>query len=436
MKHPFRITIYLIILLLNLTIFVKYYCFTNNTINEVKKTDNEPLTEQPKLLEEQKLTKQQEIAKIDEIAQEEDGHEEKLIIKVEQGDTFINLLTDLAIDKKQIYQIMHSLHKVYNVKKLRPNDYVLITIQNTPEYVIQSLIIEPHNANKIEITYKNNHFIARVLQRELVHKTVKISGTIHNNLFSSLVHKGLSATTAMQMIRIYRNNLDLKHDIQPGSQFTTLVNQVFDDKGRLVSSGEVIYTEIITKHTSLKLYRYQFSDGRVGYFNNNGISAQRFYLQMPISNTYISSRFGMRHHPILRRVILHKGVDLAGRYGSPIQAAANGVVEYVGIRSGYGKYIRIRHRNGYATAYGHLSKFGSKTRRGLLVKQGQIIGYVGSTGRATGPHLHYEVIYRGRHIDPLKVHTATNRKLRGKQMRRFQSIVEAANNKVSKEANI
>jgi len=191
--------------------------------------------------------------------------------------------------------------------------------------------------------------------------------------------------------------------------------------GELVHAGQVRYALLELSGKPIRIYHYVPSDGKADFFDPRGESVRKSLLRTPIDGARLSSGFGMRQHPILGYTAMHRGVDFAAPTGTPIQAAGNGTIEMVGTNGGYGNYIRIRHTNAYATAYAHLSGFAKGLRKGNRVSQGQVIGFLGSTGSSTGPHLHYEVLSGGNQINPLSIKVAASRKLEGKELERYRA---------------
>ena len=197
---------------------------------------------------------------------------------------------------------------------------------------------------------------------------------------------------------------------------------LFNDKRRAVSYGKILYTNLFLQKNKLEYYLFKTDENFYEYFNPEGKSVVKALMKTPIDGARLSSSFGMRKHPILGYNKLHKGLDFAAPTGTPIYAAGNGVIEFVGRNGSYGNYIRIRHNNSYKTAYAHLSKFKKKIYKGLRVNQGDIIGYVGSTGRSTGPHLHYEIIYNNEQINPMTMKLPSGKKLVNDELKRFLSL--------------
>jgi murein DD-endopeptidase MepM/ murein hydrolase activator NlpD len=222
------------------------------------------------------------------------------------------------------------------------------------------------------------------------------------------------------LIRIYSYDVDFQRKVQPGDSFEVLFASD-DENANDNSKAEVLYALLTTGGETRKFYRYQTTDDNiVDYYDESGKSAKKFLVRKPVADGTITSGFGGRNHPILGFTKMHTGVDWASSSGTAIFASGNGIIEKAGYEGGYGKYIRIRHANGWETAYGHMSAFARGMEVGKKVRQGQVIGYVGSTGLSTGAHLHYEIIVNGRFVDPMKVKLPRGRVLEGTLVAGFE----------------
>jgi len=224
------------------------------------------------------------------------------------------------------------------------------------------------------------------------------------------------------IVKLFSWDVDFQRDVQPGDHFAAIYDHMTDDAGNAAGLGVIAYAALELNGRVIKAYRFKRSDGSVDYYNEDGRPLRKWLLRTPVDGARLSSRFGARRHPILGYTRMHKGVDFAAASGTPIYAAGDGRVEVVGRNKGYGNYVRIRHNAEYSTAYGHMSRFAKGLRRGQMVKQGTIIGYVGATGLATGPHLHYEILQAGAQINPLSVKTIEQVQLAGADLRRFQDL--------------
>jgi murein DD-endopeptidase MepM/ murein hydrolase activator NlpD len=222
------------------------------------------------------------------------------------------------------------------------------------------------------------------------------------------------------LIRVYAHDIDFQRDIHPGDSFEILYDQPKTAQGKAVGEGAIIYAAMHIGGEIKPIYRVTFADKTVDYFDAQGHSAKRALLRTPVSAGHITSGFGMRIHPILGYSKMHKGVDFGAPIGTPIFAAGSGTIEEIGFKNGFGRYIRIRHSGNLETAYGHMSRFNTKLYRGAHVNQGEVIAYVGMSGRATGPHLHFEVHVNGVQVNPLSVKLPTGRVLEGAQLLQFK----------------
>jgi murein DD-endopeptidase MepM/ murein hydrolase activator NlpD len=226
-----------------------------------------------------------------------------------------------------------------------------------------------------------------------------------------------------RLLRIHSYDVDFKRKVQPGDKFEVFFNlgesngQDRDDEN--LEPGELLYTAMTVGGETRRFFRFRTPNGNVDFYDRDGNSAKKFLMRQPVKNARFTSGFGMRKHPILGRKRMHTGTDWAASRGTPIMAAGDGVVESAERKGGHGNYVRIRHANGYKTSYSHMAKFAEGVRPGIKVSQGQVIGYVGSTGLSSGPHLHYEVLVNNRHVNPMTIHVPRGRQLRGKQLAAF-----------------
>ena len=222
------------------------------------------------------------------------------------------------------------------------------------------------------------------------------------------------------MIRIYSFDVDFQRELQPGDSFEVLYEALFENDGSLAKTDGVLYASLTLSGQRLDMYNFTPHSGHSDFFDSKGQSVRKTLMRTPIDGARLSSRFGMRKHPVLGYSRLHKGTDFAAPRGTPVYAAGDGVVESAGRNGAYGKYVRIRHNSTYKTAYAHMRRIAKGMRRGKRVRQGQVIGYVGSSGRSTGPHLHYEVLRGGRQVNPLKIKLPSGEKLKSADLESFE----------------
>jgi murein DD-endopeptidase MepM/ murein hydrolase activator NlpD len=242
---------------------------------------------------------------------------------------------------------------------------------------------------------------------------------LYQSIYETALRNKVPATVIEDMVRIYSYDVDFQRKVQPGDSFD--VFYAGEDEGAAITEkNDVLFASLTVGGETKKYYRFQTPDDAVvDYYDETGKSAKKFLVRKPVNNAIMRSGFGGRRHPILGYVKMHTGVDWATPYGTPIFASGNGVVEKVGREGGYGKYVRLKHNNGYETAYGHLSAFAKGMEPGKRVRQGQVIGFVGSTGQSTGPHVHYEILVNGRFVDPMRIKLPRGRSLDGPLMANF-----------------
>jgi len=243
---------------------------------------------------------------------------------------------------------------------------------------------------------------------------------ISNSLYADGINNNIPNQILIKLIQLFSFDLDFQRDIQRDTKVSISYEKIFVKNKSDYALGDIEYAKIIIKNNTLEYFKFLTDDGFIDYFNRQGKNVKKSILKTPIDGARISSSFGMRKHPISGFNKMHKGVDFAAPIGTPVYAGGNGVIEMVGVNGGYGKYIRIRHNNEYKTAYAHLNSYRKGINKGVRVNQGEVIGYVGSTGKSTGPHLHYEIIYQNKKVDPLKLKLPSGKILTGDELLRFE----------------
>ncbi|QKX01654.1 peptidoglycan DD-metalloendopeptidase family protein [Wolbachia endosymbiont of Cruorifilaria tuberocauda] len=260
-----------------------------------------------------------------------------------------------------------------------------------------------------------------------------VSSDIKSSFFTTAIKQGLALNTVMKLINIYENfGINFKKDIVPESNLKVLFERSLSNQR---TKEKILYTSLVTDKKTTCLYHYKIRNGKESYFNKDGVSLRdsKTFISPLNGDFSISSKFGNRKHPIHGKIVFHKGIDYVAKFGDNIYAVAEGVIAYIGNNGGYGKYIKIKHKNGYSTCYAHISKFSDGIKLGSEVKQGQVIAYVGSTGVVTGPHLHYEVIYNGKYIDPLTIVHGKEVRLIGHELNEFKLFVNKVNKAIGKK---
>ncbi|MEL6691420.1 MAG: peptidoglycan DD-metalloendopeptidase family protein [Pseudomonadota bacterium] len=258
----------------------------------------------------------------------------------------------------------------------------------------------------------DGNYQAMALESRLIPQPMIVRGSIETSLYQDAQVLGAEDQQVVDFAQVFAYDLDFQREVHPGDQFEMVFDVLTDERGNVIRRGNVLYAALNGKAVNKSFYRFTTPDENItDYFQENGESSTKFLMKTPINGARLSSRFGKRRHPISGYTRLHKGTDFAAPTGTPIFAAGNGVVERASRYGGYGHYIRIRHSKGYKTAYAHLSRYARGVRSGRRVRQGEVIGYVGSTGASTGPHLHYEVYKNGRAVDAMRLKLPTGRKL-------------------------
>ena len=352
--------------------------------------------------------------------------------EVKNGDTLLKILADVGAQEQDVFSILNALKKIKFSQSLNIGAVISITYraQNNEEsagandnhkVVISNVTIPSSVEENIVVTRKNDGgYDARELKIKLLRYNSRYFGVIKNGLFVDGVEAGISPNSMMNMINLYGYDVDFQRDIHSGDKFEMLVESFYDENGKKVRDGSVLYSSLVLQNRKIDIYMHKV-DNRVEYFDSKGNSVKKSLLRTPINGARVSSGFGMRRHPILGYSKMHKGVDFSASTGTPILAAGAGTLIYMGIKGGYGNYVQIKHNNDYSTAYGHASRFNKKFRVGAKVKQGDVVAFVGTTGRSTGPHLHFELLFKGSQVNPAKVKATSGLKLVGKELVRFES---------------
>lgn len=347
---------------------------------------------------------------------------------VGRGDTLMDLLTDSAVPRNEASDAIAALRDVYDPNKLKVGQQVTVLFEprrgGTRKFV--GLEFQPNATRSVSIARKpDSGFASSQEEKAVTRQLVAAQGVIRSSLFEAGAAAGVPTSVMMAFIRDYSYEVDFQRDLQPGDRFEILYEKLVTADGNTVGDGDVLYASLVLSGDETPIYRHKTRDGRIDYYNRDGESIRRALLRTPIDGARITSGFGMRHHPILGFSKMHQGVDFGAPKGTPIYAAGRGVIEEVGSHGAYGNYIRIRHNTEMSTAYAHLSRFASDARRGGRVDQGDVIGYVGATGRATGAHLHYEVLKGGHQVNPRSVDLPTGEKLEGREMQEFVQTVRS-----------
>lgn len=369
------------------------------------------------------------------------------VLTVAEGDTLSSLLQAAGATKDDALAAVKAIAAVYDPRQIRQGFRLTVTLgvpdakaapirasalpipqgrdllEDQPGRVrLMSLAFKP-DVDKEVVARRDTEgsYSAETIQKKLSAQLYRASGVIDASLFMSAAAAGVPDRVTSQLMYLFSYDVDFQRDIHSGDSFEVFFTRYFDEFGNPVKSGDILFAALTLGGERMPLYRYQREPGRdPEYFTADGKSIKKSLLRTPIESARISSGFGMRKHPILGYSKMHKGIDFAAPEGTPILASGDGVIEIAGRTGGYGNYVKIRHTDNYETAYGHMSAYGRGIKAGIHVTQGQVIGYVGSTGQSTGPHLHYEIVIDGEQVNPKGVKLDTNMPLTGKLLASFE----------------
>ncbi len=348
-------------------------------------------------------------------------------LEVGRGDTLMDMLVDAGVARSEAHEAIVALREFYDPRRLRPGQEIDVTLSGGTDAAdtgagrLLALGLQPSVEQELHVTRDGDgNFVAETVARQLLRVAISAEGRIDNNLSTAARDAGLPMPVLVEMIRIFSFDVDFQRELQPGDSFDVLYEALFEDDGSLAKTDGVLYASLTLSGNRLDMYNFTPHSGHSDFFDGKGQSVRKTLMRTPIDGARLSSRFGMRKHPVLGYSRLHKGTDFAAPRGTPIYAAGDGVVESAGRNGAYGKYVRIRHNSTYKTAYAHMKRIAKGMRRGRRVVQGQIIGYVGSTGRSTGPHLHYEVLRGGRQVNPLKIKLPSGERLKAADLESFE----------------
>ncbi len=339
-----------------------------------------------------------------------------------KGDTYLSIINNLNINSNEKKLILSSIKNKKQLNILKTGQKFYFKIDKLNNAKVTLFKIQTDNKNEILFTrlqdkekYKIKS-IVKDLKKELVYK----ESTISSSLYSSAINSGIKPNIIIDFARLYGFQVDFQRDIWKDDSFQIIYEEFRDQKNNLIDTGNIIFANLNLQDTNYEMYRYQIKKGEYDYFDENGKSVRKTLMKTPINGARLSSSFGKRKHPILGYTKMHTGTDFAAPMGTPILASGDGRVTKAGWCGGGGNCVKIKHNNTYQTIYAHMSKFGRGIKRGVKVKQGQIIGYVGSTGLSTGPHLHYEVIENGRKINSQKLRLPSGKILKGEERKNFE----------------
>ena len=339
------------------------------------------------------------------------------IIIVKKDQTFSSILDNFNFNNKKKFAIINAINTIYDLRELKVNQKIIFLIDKNEN--VEKIIIELNFNTNLEVDLRSD---IKIVKKELetFSEINSQEYVISNSLYTDGINNNIPNQILIKLIQLFSFDLDFQRDIQKDTKVSISYEKIFVKNKSDYALGDIEYAKIIIKNNTLEYFKFLTDEGFIDYFNRQGKNVKKSILKTPIDGARISSSFGMRKHPISGFNKMHKGVDFAAPIGTPVYAGGNGVIEMVGVNGGYGKYIRIRHNNEYKTAYAHLNSYRKGISKGVRVNQGEVIGYVGSTGRSTGPHLHYEIIYQNKKVNPLKLKLPSGKILKGDELARFE----------------
>ena len=341
--------------------------------------------------------------------------------KISSGETFDKILTDYSIPSKEILEIKKNLNLNYNLNNLKTNLDIKFTIDQSNNKKIISFLFPISRTEKIQLT-KNldtDLFEKKTIITNLNKKIIFKEGKIIQSLYRTAVDLNVQPNIIIEFARIYGFQVDFQRDIRKNDNFQIMYEVFEDDDGKVFETGNIIFADLKLSGKNNALYYFE-KKGSEGHYDENGKSVEKALMKTPINGARLSSAFGMRKHPIDGYNKMHRGTDFAAPMGTPIMASGSGVITRARWCGGGGNCIKIKHNSTYKTIYAHMKNFARGIKEGVRVKQGQIIGYVGSTGKSTGPHLHYEVVENGKKINSQKLKLPSGKILKNKERKIFE----------------
>ena len=345
----------------------------------------------------------------------------KIDHKISSGETFDAILDGYSIEKKEIQKIKEKLSKKTNLNKLSTNQKIKLTVDQTNN-LVKEFIFQISNTEKIYLTrnIESEGFVEEILITKLKKNIIYKENLILQSLYRSAIEEKIPVNTIVEFARVYGFQVDFQRDIRKQDSFQIMFEVFMDDSGKQIETGNILFANLKLSGQNNSFYYFD-EEGSEGHYDKNGKSVKKALMKTPINGARLSSPFGMRKHPIDGFNKMHRGTDFAAPMGTPIMASGDGVIKKAGWCGGGGNCVVIKHNSTYQTVYAHMSKFAQGIRSGVRVKQGQTIGFVGSTGKSTGPHLHYEVIVNGKKINSQTLKRPSGKILKGKERKLFET---------------
>ena len=417
MKLNFKYLILFIIFLLGILFFLtsanKLSLENKKNTIPIKLNENQTVETEKRNLEKNKI----EAFTSNKTSNHHEKQLKKILLKVEKGQTFSQILNSFNIANNRKFEIINAINSIFNLRRLKINQKIFFFIDDNE--IVKEIIIELDFKKDLVVDLRSKINI-EIIELKTYTDIESKEFNIKNSLYSDGIDNKIPNVILIKLIQLFSFDLDFQRDIRENTQVSISYQKISIDNKINYELGDIEYAKISIKNNNLEYFKFLTDDGFIDYFNREGKNVKKSILKTPLDGAKLSSNFGMRKHPISGFNKMHKGIDFAAPKGTPIYAGGNGVVEVAGVNGGYGKYIRIRHNNEYKTAYAHLNSFKKGIRKGVRVNQGEIIGYVGSTGKSTGPHLHYEIIYQNKQINPLTLKLPSGKILKGDELNRFK----------------
>ena len=345
----------------------------------------------------------------------------KIKHKIKSGETFDKILESYSIKKEEIIKIKSSLQKKMDFNKLNTKQIIEFSLDKTTNK-IEEFSFQVSSTQKINLTrnLENDNFKEEILFIKLNKKIIYKEDIILQSLYKSAESQKIPANIIIEFAGIYGFQVDFQRDIRKKDKFQILYELYLNEKNEIIETGDILFANLKLSGQDNSLFYFD-NKGSEGHYDKNGKSVKKALMKTPINGARLSSPFGMRKHPIDGFNKMHRGTDFAAPMGTPIMASGDGVIQKAGWCGGGGNCIKIKHNSTYKTVYAHMSKFARGMKTGVRVKQGQTIGYVGSTGKSTGPHLHYEVIVNGKKVNSQKLKLPSGKILKGKERKLFET---------------
>ena len=345
----------------------------------------------------------------------------KVSHKVQEGETFNNILGEYNLSKKDISTINNKISKKVNLNKLNTNQRIYFTIDQT-DNTVKDFVFQISNKERVILTKdpKKGSFSQEIISTQLKKKIIYNENIILQSLYKSASEKKIPSNIIIEFARIYGFQVDFQRDLRKQDKFQIMYEIFTDENKKIIESGNILFANLILSGEDNSLYFFDKKESQ-GHYDKNGKSIQKALMKTPINGARLSSPYGMRKHPIDGFNKMHRGTDFAAPMGTPIMASGSGVIKKAGWCGGGGNCVVIKHNSTYQTIYAHMSKFAKGIRSGVRVKQGQTIGYVGSTGKSTGPHLHYEVLINGKRVNSQTLKLPSGKILKGEERKLFET---------------